>query len=280
LDSSKSSDRRAPPAGESESPRVADRGRFRGHRGGVINMHRALARYILGPLDLLTSALMVVLFSFLWIVSLPWLCRMWRFALALGLKFLALNIGLGLREHRITPFIRFSIPYPRMEGFAPDTRTWWVTASVVIAIYAASYFFPQKWTPVTYLLRAVLFIQATALAFFLWAPARFPHTPDSYMEGIVSYTIALISFVPILFGLTYYIFDFGLIRKTLLTAMTMSHLSLFLPLQILLQAAVLHKSILFMPVLYIVFGLPVDVLIILAFYSWGMSWPAKIPKES
>ena len=55
---------------------------------------------------------------------------------------------------------------------------------------------------------------------------------------------------------------------------------MFLPLQILLQAAVLHTSILFMPVLYIVFGLPVDVLIILAFYSWGMSWPAKIPKES
>jgi len=28
-------------------------------------------------------------------------------------------------------------------------------------------------------------------------------------------------------------------------------------------------------VLYIVFGLPVDVLIILAFYSWGMSWSFK-----
>jgi len=243
-------------------------------------MHRALARYVLGPLDLLTSALMVLLFSFIWIVSLPWLCRMWQFALYHGLKMLALRADLGLREHQITPFIRFSIPYPRMEGFAPDAQTWWVTAAVVIAIYAASYFFSKKLTPVMYLLRAVLFIQATALAFFLWAPARFPHTPDSYMEGIVSYTIALISFVPILFGFTYYIFDFGLIRKTLLTAVTMTHLSLFLPLQILLQAIVLHKSILFMPLLYIVFGLPVDVLIILAFYSWGMSWPAKIQKES
>ena len=280
LASSESFDRGAPRSGASESPRFTERGRFRGYRGGVINMHRALARYVLGPLDLLTSALMVLLFSFIWIVSLPWLCRIWQFALYHGLKILAFRGDLGLREHQITPYIRFSIPYPRMEGFAPDTRTWWLTAAVVIAIYAASYFFSQKFTPVTYLLRAVLFIQATALAFFLWAPARFPHTPDSYMEGIVSYTIALISFVPILFGLTYYIFDFGLIRKTLLTAMTMSHLSLFLPLHILLQAVVLQKSILFMPVLYIVFGLPVDVLIILAFYSWGMSWPAKIPKEN
>jgi len=38
--------------------------------------------------------------------------------------------------------------------------------------------------------------------------------------------------------------------------------------------------VLFMPVLYIVFGLPVDVLIILAFYSWGMSWPFKTQIEA
>jgi hypothetical protein len=52
----------------------------------------------------------------------------------------------------------------------------------------------------------------------------------------------------------------------------MSYLSLLLPVQVLLQAMVLEKSVLFMPILYIVFGLPVDILIILAFYSWGMSW--------
>ena len=280
LGSLKSSNRGATPADATEAPRFADRSRFLGYRGGVINMHRALTRYVLGPLDMLTSALMVLLFSFIWLVSLPWLCRMWRFALHQGLIMLALRSDLGLREHQITSLIRFTIPFPRMEGSVPDARTWWITAAVVVAIWAASYFFSPRFTPVTYMLRAVLFIQVTSLAFFFWAPARFPHTPDSYMEGIVSYTIALISFVPILFGLTYYIFDFGLIRKTLLTALTMSHLSLFLPLQILLQAFVLHISILFMPVLYIVFGLPVDVLIILAFYSWGMSWPAKIAKES
>jgi hypothetical protein len=49
----------------------------------------------------------------------------------------------------------------------------------------------------------------------------------------------------------------------------MGHLTLFAPLQILLRAIVLQKLALSMPVLYIVFGLPVDVLIILAFYFWG-----------
>ena len=53
------------------------------------------------------------------------------------------------------------------------------------------------------------------------------------MEGLVSYRIALISAVPALFGLTYYIFKFSLLKKLVLTALTMSYLSLFLPVQVL-----------------------------------------------
>jgi len=126
--------------------------------------------------------------------------------------------------------------------------------------------------PVMYLLRGILVVPGTALVYFALLPARFPHTPDSYMEGLVTAGIALISTVPLLFGLTYYIFDFGLLKKAFLTAITMTHLALFLPLQILLQALFLQKTILFMPVLYIVFGMPVNILIIIAFYSWGMTW--------
>jgi hypothetical protein len=259
--------------------RFADRGRFRGHRGGVITMHRSMARFVLEPLDLVTAALLVLLISFAWTVSLPWLCRMWRYAIGNGIRILALHASLGLTEHRITPYFRFAIPYPQMEGIAPDAATWWSTAGVVGLLFAVSYMLPKKLTPVTYLLRAALFIQVTSLLYFLVAAARFPHTPDSYLEGLVTYRIALISAVPLLFGFTYYIFKFGLFKKIALTVLTMVHLSLFLPVQTLLQALVLEKSVLFMPVLYIVFGLPVDILIILAFYSWGMSWPSGSQTE-
>jgi hypothetical protein len=59
----------------------------------------------------------------------------------------------------------------------------------------------------------------------------------------------------------------------------MTHLALFLPLQVLCQALFLQKTVLFMPVLYIVFGLPVNILIIVAFYSWGMSWSFRSPNS-
>lgn len=258
----------------------ADRSRFRGHRGGVIVMHRALTRFVLKPLDLVSATLLVVLLSFAWIVSLPWLCRMWGRVMGNGIRILGLHATLGFTEHHITRYLRFMIPYPRMAGIPPDSWTWWSTAAVVCLLAVASYFIPKSLTPVTYLLRAVLFIQFTALLYFLVAGARFPHTPDGYMEGLVTYQIALIAAVPTLFGLTYYIFNLGVIRKIALTVLTISYLALFLPVQILLQAMVLEKTVLFMPVLYIVFGLPTDILIILAFYSWGMSWPSGLDFKS
>jgi len=92
------------------------------------------------------------------------------------------------------------------------------------------------------------------------------------MEGLMDSGIGIISIVPFLFAVTYYIFDFGFFKKLFLTFITVAHLTCFLPLQILLQALVLQKSVLFMPVLYIIFGMPIDVLIVIAFYSWGMTW--------
>jgi hypothetical protein len=239
-------------------------------------MHRALAAFVLEPLDIVLSVLLVILFSILWLACVPFVCRVWQHIFETGSKLLALNLPVGLSEQDFPPFLHFVIPFPRVEDVAPDFQTWWLTTAVVLALFGASFLVPKKLLPVTYLLRGILLVQTSALIYFALAPDRFPHTPVSYMAGLARYGIALISFVPIVFGLTYYIFDFGLLRKSALTALTMTHLSLFLPLQMILQAVVLQKTVLFMPALYIVFGMPVDVLVIVAFYSWGMSWSAKV----
>ena len=75
--------------------------RFRGHRGGVITMHRALTRFVFEPLDLVTAALLVLLFTFAWVVSLPWLCRMWTYLLERGVGILGLHATLGLADHHV-----------------------------------------------------------------------------------------------------------------------------------------------------------------------------------
>jgi hypothetical protein len=272
LDSSGSFERREKSSARRDVAKLADTVRTRGHRGGVIPMHRALAHFQLNPMSLVTAIFLFVFFTSIWIVLLPRICYFWNRVLALGIRVLPLHAELGLREHHLTPLIGFNIPYLRMEPVLPSPQTWWLTLVATLALLAVSFLLPSRLIPVMYLLRGILLVPATALAYFAILPARFPHTPDSYMQGLVTAGIALISAVPLLFGLTYYIFDFGLLKKAFLTAATMIHLALFLPLQVLMQALFLQKTVLFMPVLYIIFGMPINILIIVAFYSWGMSW--------
>lgn len=253
-------------------PKLTDPVGIRGHRGGVILMHRALAHFRLGPMNVIIATFLFVFFSSIWLLLLPEVCRFWTGVLALGTRVLPLRAELGLAQHHLTPFIGFEIPYLRMEAVQPSPLAWWLTCAATLALFAGSCFMSGRFVPVMYLLRGILLVPASALLYFLFLPARFPHTPDSYMEGLVTAGIALISTVPLLFGLTYYIFDFGLPKKAFLTAITMIHLALFLPFQVLLQALFLQKTVMFMPMLYIIFGMPINILIIVAFYSWGMTW--------
>jgi hypothetical protein len=249
-----------------------DRVRFRGHRGGVIAMHRSMARYVLSPADLVIAVMMVVLISLIWVLLVPHVCDLWVRMMDYGIHSLPFRAQLHITEHHVTAYFRFRIPYPSMEPVLPDAQIWRITGIVTLAIFVGTFFMPAQWIPVTYLLRGILFVQATALVYFAMIPAEFPHTPVSYLEGVLGSGVAIISILPLLFGLTFFIFQFSMAQKILLTAMTMAHMVLFLPLQILLQGLILQKTVLFMPVLYIVFGMPLDVLVIIAFYAWGMTW--------
>jgi hypothetical protein len=277
LDSSKSFEPSQLPARMPSARPWPDRARFLGHRGGVISTHRALMRFVLKPSDLVLSSALVVLLSALWLVSLPLVCRFWRLVFMAGTRMLGLDTTIGGTEHHLSAYFRLSIPYPRVESVAPSPDLWWTVATVVLLLFGASFLLTGNNLPLAYVLRAALCVQASALAYFAWSPARFPQTASGYLEGLVSYGMVLISMVPALFGLTYFVFDFSLVRKALLVSLTMLHLCLFIPLQALLHALVLYRSILFMPLLCMVFGLPLDILIVIAFYSWGMSWSSRKP---
>lgn len=253
---------------------------FRGHRGGVISMHRALTHFRLGPLNVLTSISLFLVFSAVWVAVLPALCRFWNHFLTLTLRFLPLNGTLEVASHRFSNSYWLEIPYLRIYSVLPSFWTWSLTCGVTLMLLAATFLLPRQLVPVIFLSRGILLVQGTALFYFALWPVHFPHAPDSYMEALVSSGIGLISVVPLLFALTYYIFDFGLWKKALLTALTITHLTVFLPFQVVLQALVLQITVLFMPVLYIIFGMPVDVLLIIAWYSWGMTWSFRPPPKT
>jgi hypothetical protein len=150
------------------------------------------------PLDLITSALLVLLFLFVWLTS-PRLCRFWQYVLAEGLTILGLRAAPGLREHALHP-VRSSLSsyrrhFSRCANLVADTGN-------LLRAAGGEFSFAAKTHSLELSAAAGCVMHTTRLLVFLWEPARFPHTPDSYMEGLVGYGIALISFVPILFGFT------------------------------------------------------------------------------
>lgn len=246
--------------------------RRRGHRGQIVPTHRALTRYVLHTADLVTSFAVMIAALFIWVTLLPRVCQLWHAIFVFCVPRLGLDAEIIGHSHQITPYLRFAIPSLQLGSPLPSPTVWWVTAIVCVAAYGATYLLPRPMLPLSYMTRAVLLVQMSALMYFGIISSQFVHTANDYMTGMITAGLVLISCVPVLFALTYYIFDFGLVKKLFLTALAMAHLTLFLPLQLLLHARLLQESVLFLPVLYIAFGLMLDVLIVIAFYSWGMSW--------
>lgn len=245
--------------------------RLRGHRGGWIAMHRALVHFHLGPINLLVAIALFVFFSAFWLILLPYVCIFWRLLLAAGIRALQIDAHLDLVVWQ-RGFVKLAIPCLRAIPSVPGFQTWLWNSLITAGAFVSTYFLPKHLVPTIYLSRVILLIHATACIYFAIWPAQFPHTPDSYLQGLMFSSIAIVTIVPLLFAFTYYIFDFGVGRKAFLTALTMTYLTLFVPFQVLFQAMFLHQTVLYMPLLYIVFAMPADVLIIVAFYAWGMTW--------
>ncbi len=176
--------------------------------------------------------------------------------------------------------VHFALPFVSVSAGPPDPWTWWITGVLTLIVVGVTFFISREQLPWIYLLRFLAIIQTTSLVYFAFAAARFPHDLADYVVGMMVFGAILIGLVPAIFGFTYYLFDFSIWQKLGLTAMTMAHLAIFIPLQYMLHTWVLHVSILFMPVLYFAFGPFLDVLVFIAFYSWGMSWPSPDSRVS
>ncbi len=248
--------------------------RFRGWRGSLITPHRAFGRLHIGPREVIESVLLAGVGLVGWVKSLPAVGRFWAYILSfwgtrLGFKESVVLVPQGWGNH-----IRFSLPCFSLSAGAPSGSTWWGTAIVTVLVFVASFLLTEEGLPWAYLMRGFCLLQATALAYFAFAAARFPHDLPGYTVSMLVFGCILIGLVPVMYGFTFYPLNFSLTKKIFLTIVTMGHLLLFLPNQYMLHVYLLHGSVLFMPVLYFLFGPFLDIVVFIGFYSWGMSWGA------
>ena len=260
-------------------PPVPEMIRRRGWRGGLINSHRAFVRLRLGPRRIIESITLALAGTGAWIAALPLIGRLWAHIFGFWSEQLELKSQVTLVPQAWGSHIHFVLPTFGLAAGPATRTTWWITAAVTLAAFIGSFLLGDEALPWKYLIRGLCLLQATALGYFAVASARFPHNLPTYTVSMLQFSCILIALIPVMYAFTFYVLNFSLAQKVFLTLITIVHLVLFVPQQYMVHVYVLHASVLFMPLVYFVFGPFLDILAFVGFYSWGMSWNSSGPLD-
>jgi hypothetical protein len=246
--------------------------RDRGFRGGRIAPHRSMiglevSRWLV--IDLIVLPFMFALAVF---VLLDPLLEGWRWML----EFMRVPLGLpGLVSTRVVELgpLSVAIPYYTAVANWPAARDLFSGWMLVAALAIPGALLRGRYIPLGYFMRALAVIQLTAQVWFSFAAPPFSYALSQYVAGLLVCGVVILLLAPILVAFTYFIFDFPLWQKLALATLLLVHLAVFLPLQAIVHAFVIYRgSLLAMPMLFLVFGVLLDVFVYVALYGWGMSW--------
>ncbi|MCP4573547.1 MAG: YaiO family outer membrane beta-barrel protein [bacterium] len=246
--------------------------RNRGVSGGLILQHRALRRSRAPRNRVAGAALLSVVMFVLWYLALDVVADVWLSIL----EFCRAAVGMAgftsLVTYELGPF-NFSIPYLTFPSGLPDNFLWWVGTAITAVLVVVSLITPHRYLPLAYFLRVVAFFQATSQIYFALWLHHFPYGGAGYVHGNLIAGLMFVSLVPLVLGFTYHIFEFSVGRKILLTVIMLAHLTVMIPFQFFMHALVIYSfSLLFMPIMFFIFGLPANVMMFIAFFGWGFSW--------
>ena len=246
--------------------------RDRGFRGGRIAPHRSMIGLEVSRWLLIDLLVLPRMFSLAVFVLLDPLLEGWRWILEIMRTPLGLPGAVSTRVVELGP-LSVPIPFYTAESRWPtpfDLRTGWIT---VAALALPGMLLRGRFTPGAYALRALAVIQLTAQLWFSFAAPPFSYALSQYVAGLLVCGVVILLLAPLLVSFTYFIFDFPLWQKLLLATMLLLHLALLLPLQAVVHAYVIYRgSLLSMPLLFLMFGVLLDVFVYVALYGWGMSW--------
>ena len=239
---------------------------------GPRGLHRAMYRLALNWRTRLLVVLMPLLFNALLFYMIGPLIEFWRAVLTFGVA----RLDFGAKVVMIPFDLRIYdlwIPTVAFQGTAPSHLNLWTTTMICIMAYLLTYLIPRnRFMPLLYIARAIILIQATAILYFVFVPVPFPQIPEEYMANNLFMGIMLLALIPWILGATFYIFDFPILRKIFFTLIILAFFVVALPIQYLWHVdLVALGSLLFMPVLYLVFGLFIDSMAFIALYSYGMT---------
>ncbi len=234
--------------------------------------HRAMRRLATSPVRLGTAFVLAGAFNALtWslrsFIGSGWteLFDFWVRRLELGGDISAGGVG----GH----WLDAAVPTIEIASRAPDRSDWWVVLLLTSAVLLGTRFLPERLLPIRYFARFICIVQGTALFFFLVAPGAFPYTLAEYSRSMGQSVLWLMMILPWVHALTYGIFAFSTSRKLALTALTLAFVGVAGPFLLMVHVYLIATlSLLVLPVLYFVFGMPLLILACIGLYGWAMSW--------
>ncbi|NBX02647.1 MAG: hypothetical protein EBR02_01005 [Alphaproteobacteria bacterium] len=247
-----------------------------GVRGTKILKHRALRRMPLSSAALQTAILLPLLLDIILWFNFDTIAAFWTNIINFWMD--KMNLGYSAAHFDMTVLRRtIAIPYPDLPTLYPTTA--FVIENLIVSLVLAlvTFVIPRVNMPAIYLLRASILIHCTSIAYFLISPNSFPYDIGNYVSGMLALGQYLLFIIPPLMGLLFYVLDFPLWRKMVVTALMLGFFIILFPLQYLLYAMMLASwTMLFMPLLYIMFGPLLNTLMFVCWYSWAMTWRGKI----
>lgn len=227
-------------------------------------IHRAIRRAPRDTSALLQSLIWVVVFTALLLWGKAALMHWWQAVILYWSRYLGIPLRAGSDASAL---LRWT---PAAGTSSMPTRGIALATSVaVVALVVATRWMSDAMTPVKYLIRTLCFVQTTAIVAFTFAPALFTYTIPGHLQAIMHAGYGVMLAVPALLALGYGILPVRAAVRFIHTAGVLGYFALMVPHMVVLHALVLqHMSILFMPLLYLCFGIVFDVMVFVALYSW------------
>ena len=247
--------------------------RRRGYRGTAIPVHRALAWERVRISTIVLAILAAAAFNALVVWQVDALMEFWRAVIAQALAPLLPASRVTLQAHELLPGWQVGVPDVDLGAGAPSGVQWLDALLLGIGLLLASLILPHRARPVAYLVRLVASAQLSANLYFYLAPGQFPYSLRNHVTTLASGMLVLLLLVPWLHALAWYPFDHRWSRKLALTALTLGFFAIYAPVSLAMHAWLIHDgSLVLQPVLYLVFGYPVQIFLLVCLYGWGMSW--------
>jgi len=229
------------------------------------------------PRGVLEGAALVLAFTALYFLALPWLVRVWAWGLQVGIDALSLNALLA-RQALALPWGLPSVPRLSLVGPAAEVGLWgWVLQAAALALgHFGLKRLDLRAPPVARVGGWVLVLYGVSLVWWALWPQLAPQHLAEHTGDLFTFGVALQCLLPMVMGLTFFPIQGRWHLRMAAVTVVLGYFVVCLPFKLLAHAWLVgHLGGAALPVLALCFGPVLDVLLFVALFSWLASWGAQ-----